>query len=326
MEGSVLLKPGEKSYRSILVTGGNGLVGSALRSIAHEYPGHEFYFIGSKDCDLTKAGDVLDTVTRLKPDAIVQLATVCGGIGLSMKYPAKVLRDNVLMDINILDAARAGDVRKMVMSLSTGMYPANVANPILEEYIHEGAPHPSNYSYSFAKRLVDPLVRAYRAEHGMNVIGVVPNGIFGENNNYREDYSTMLSALIRRFYENRDGNGDIVIWGDGKPMREMTYARDMARAYMWCLDHYDGEQVLHIGTTEEHSVGDIAYMIADYMGIDRGRVKFDTTKPSGQFRKSTDNSKFLKLSNFSYTKFEDALKATIDWFCIHYGDGRTLRL
>jgi GDP-L-fucose synthase len=173
---------------------------------------------------------------------------------------------------------------------------------------------------------VDPLIRAYRAEHGMNVIGLIPNGIFGENNNYRDDYSTMLPALIRRFYENRNGGGDIVIWGDGKPLREFTYGKDMARAYMWCLDHYDGEQALHIGTTEEHSVGDIAYMIADYMGIDRRRVKFDTTKPAGQFRKSTDNTKFLKLSNFSYTKFEDALKATIDWFCSHYGDGQTLRI
>lgn len=326
VEKGVILRSVEKKYVNILVTGGRGLVGSALSAIASEYLGREFHFIGSKDCDLTKAERVREVVESLKPDAIVHLAAVCGGIGLSIKYPAMVLRDNVLMDINILDASRACGVRKTVMSLSTGMYPAEVANPIREEYIHEGSPHPSNYSYSFAKRLVDPLIRAYRAENGMNVIGLIPNGIFGENNNYREDYSTMLSALIRRFYENRNGNGDIVIWGDGTPLREMTYAKDMARAYMWCLDNYDGEQILHVGTTEEHSVGDIAYMIADHMGIDRRRVKFDITKPVGQFRKSTDNSKFMNLSNFSYTKFETALKSTIDWFCSHYGDGQSLRL
>lgn len=313
-------------YRKVLVTGGGGLVGSALRAIANTYPEKEFVFIASRECDLTRGEVVLKFVENLRPDAIIQLAAVCGGVGLSMKYPARVLRDNVLMDINILDAARANGVKKTVMSLSTGMYPACVDNPIREEYIHDGLPHPSNYSYSFAKRLVEPLVRAYRAEHGMNVIGLVPNGIFGENNNYRDDYATMLPALTRRFYENKDGDDDIVIWGDGTPLREMTYARDMARAYMWCLDNYDGEQILHVGTTEEHSVKDIAYMIADYMGIDRRRVKFDATKPSGQLRKNTDNSKFLRISNFSYTKFEDALRATIDWFCSHYGDGQSLRL
>ncbi len=313
-------------YSKIWVTGGSGLVGAALQSIKDDYTEREFTFTGSKDCDLTNLDNVLKYVETHRPDAIIHLAAVSGGIGLSIKYPATLLRDNVLMNINVLEAARILAVKKVVMTLSTGMYPADVPNPILEEYIHDGSPHESNYSYAFAKRLVDPEIKAYRTEYGLNVIGLVPNGIIGENSNYSYEASTVVAALIRRFYENREGDSKIVIWGDGSPLREFTYAKDIARAYMWCLDNYDNEQILHIGTTEEHSIKDMAYMIADILGIDTNRIQFDTSKPSGQFRKNTDNSKFVRLSNFQFTPFKVGLENTIKWFCDHYGDKTKLRL
>lgn len=313
-------------YSNIWVTGGTGLVGEALKSIKNDYPHREFTFTNSKDCNLTNLDNVLKYAESLRPDAIIHLAAVSGGIGLSTKHPATLLRDNVLMDMNVLEAARILGVQKTVMTLSTGMYPANVPNPILEEYIHDGYPHESNYSYSFAKRLVDPSIKAYRTEYGLNVIGLIPNGIIGENSNYSYEASTVVAALIRRFHENREEDSKIVIWGDGSPLREFTYAKDIARAYMWCLDNYDDEQVLHIGTTEEHSIKDIAHMIADILGIDRSRVQFDTSKPAGQFKKSTDNSKFIRISDFQYTPFKVALENTIKYFCDHYGDNEKLRL
>ena len=313
-------------YRNIWVTGGTGLVGEALKSIKDDYPQREFTFTGSKDCNLVKLDNVLKYVETLKPDAIIHLAAVSGGIGLSTKYPATLLRDNILMNINILEAARILKVKKIVMTLSTGMYPADVPNPILEEYMHNGYPHESNYSYSFAKRLVDPSIKAYRTEYGLHVIGLIPNGIIGENGNYSYEASTVVAALIRRFYENREGDSKIVIWGDGSPLREFTYANDIGRAYMWCLDNYDDEQVLHIGTTEEHSIKDIAHMIANVLGIDWSRIQFDTSKPAGQFKKSTDNSKFTGISNFQYTPFKVALENTTRYFSNHYGNSSKLRL
>jgi len=313
-------------YKKILVTGGMGVLGSAVEAIVSKYPQSEFVFSGSKDCNLTKFEETITFVEKHKPDAIIHTAAVAGGVQYSRKYPAKLLRDNILMNINVLEAARLMNVQKTIMTLSTGMYPENAPNPIKEEYIHNGPPHESNYSYSFAKRLIDPSIKAYRTEYSINAIGLVSNGIFGENMNFRSEEAVMVGALIRRFYENKDSHEDITIWGDGSPLREYTYSNDLARAFMWCLDHYDDAQIMNIGSTEEHSVKEVAYMIAEIMGIDQERIVFDTSKPSGILKKSTDNSKFVKLSGFQYTPFRIGLERTIQWFCENYDKPGQVRL
>lgn len=313
-------------YQKILVTGGSGLLGTGLRAIATEYPERTFIFLSSRDCNLTKFEEVQHCVKTHSPDAILHFAALSGGVQYSTKYPATLLRDNILMNSNVLEASRLNHVKKTVMTLSTGMYPTNAPNPIKEEYMHDGHPHESNYSYSFAKRLVDPSIKAYRAEYGMNVIGLISNGIFGENANFRPEESIMLAALIRRFYENKDKDTTIEIWGDGSPLREYTYSQDMARAFMWCLDNYDHSQTLNIGSTEEHSVKETAYMIADIMGVGRNRIEFDTSKPNGIYKKSTDNSRFLSLSAFQYTPFRVGLEKTIEWFSRNYCQAEAVRL
>ena len=302
-------------YKKVLVTGGTGVAGRALAGIQGEYPGHEFVFIGSKDCNLLDRNETVAFVEQVKPDAIIHLAAISGGIGLSLKHPASMLRDNVLLNFNILEAARLCNVQKIVMTLTTGMYPPDAPLPLTEECIHNGPPHASNYGSSFAKRLVEPAVRAYREEYGMNVIGLVPNGIFGENDNFNENDAPMVPTLIRRFYMNRHTNEPISIWGDGSPLREYTYAKDVARAFMWSLNNYDDPQILHTGTTEELSVKEIAFLIAEFMGVDRARIQFDISKPKGIFRKNSNNSRFVSLSGFKYTPFRDGLKSTVEWFC-----------
>ncbi len=302
-------------YKKILVTGSSGVLGTAIRSISTEYPQYEFIFLTSSDCDLRDIQATLQYVSNCKPDAIMHLAAVSGGIGLSMKHPATMLRDNVLMTFSVLEAARKCRVNKTIMTLTAGMYPANAPLPLNEEYIHDGYPHDSNYGSSFAKRLIDPAIRSYREEYGINVIGLIPGGIFGENDNFNYDDATMVPSLIRRFYENKNNNENIVIWGDGSPLREYSYSKDLARIYMWALEHYNNAQVLNIGSTEENSVRDIAFMIADIMGIDHGRIYFDKSKPLGIFKKNTDNSHLIALSDFKYTPFLDGLEKTIQWFC-----------
>jgi GDP-L-fucose synthase len=313
-------------YSRILVTGGTGLLGTGLRLIADDYPGREFLFLGSKDCDLTKPEAVRQVVASFRPDAILHYAALSGGIEYSLAYPATLLRDNVLMNFNVLEAARVNRVKKVVMALSVGMYPPDAPLPLREEFIHDGPPHHTNAEYAFAKRLVDPAIRAYRKEYGMNVIGFVPNGIFGENMNFRKKESIMLAALIRRFYEEKDTGEPLEVWGDGTPLREYTYSRDMARATMWCLDHYDEEQFLNIGTNEEHSIREIAERICSFLGIETSRLYFNREKPNGVFRRNTDNSRFLSLSRFQYTPFEEGLKNTIDWFVRHYQTREGIRL
>ena len=304
----------------ILVTGGSGVVGSALKSLKFSYPLFDFVFSDSKACDLTDEVQTHHYVRSVEPNAIIHLAAYSGGIGLSMQHPAKLLRGNVLMCFNILEAARIHKVEKVVMTLTTGMYPPNAPLPLKEESIHDGYPHDSNYGSSFAKRLVDPAIRAYREEYGMNIIGLIPNGIYGECDNFHLEHAPMVPALIRRFYDSRESDSDIVVWGDGSPLREYTYSKDVAKAFMWGLLHYNDAQVLNIGSTEELSVREIAYLIAEYLDIDKQRIKFDASKPGGVFKKSTDNSRFLELSGFQYTPFREGLQNTIKWFCSAYRD------
>lgn len=314
-------------YKKILVTGSSAVAGTAVRAVQGEYPGSEFVFLTSRDCDLTDAAATLRTVERSGADAILHLAAVSGGIGLSLKHQASMLRDNALITFSVLEAARKAGVGKTLMTLTTGMYPPDAPLPLREESIHDGWPHSSNYGSSFAKRLIDPAIRAYREEYGLKVVGAIPNGIFGENDNFNYDDAPMLPALIRRFYENRHTDAPIVIWGDGTPLREYTYAKDVARAFLWMLFNYDDAQSLNTGTTEELTIRDIALMIADIMGVDPARIVFDTSKPNGVFRKNVDNSRFKALSNFAYTPFRVGLESTIRWFADAYENDRSrLRL
>ena len=300
--------------RKILVTGSSAVAGSAFKTIRDDYAETGFIFSSANECDLTDIKQTITYVQDVHPAAIIHLAAVSGGIGLSMKRQASLMRDNTLMIFSVLEAARRSGVDKTIMTLSGGMYPAKAPLPLNEDNIHDGQAHESNYGYAFAKRLIEPAVRSYREEYGLSVIGLIPSGIFGENDNFNENDAPMLPGLIRRFYENRNAESKIIVWGDGAPLREYTYSSDIARIYMWALDNYDDPQVLNIGSTEEHSVKEIAFMIADIMGIDKGRIEFDKNKPSGIFRKNMDNSRFIGLSNLRYTPFREGLEKTISWY------------
>ncbi|MCF8479501.1 MAG: NAD-dependent epimerase/dehydratase family protein [Rhodospirillum sp.] len=303
------------TFRRVVVTGSSAVAGTALRALAPQlHPKTEWLFPSSRDCDLTDWTATRDWLDAARPDGIVHLAAVSGGIGLSMKHPASLLRDNTLMGLNVLEAARRLKVRKVVMTLTTGAYPPEAPLPLREESLQAGPPHESNYGSSYAKRLMEPAIQAYREEYGLPAVGLVPNGIFGPNDNFNENDAPMLPALIRRFYESRTGTDPIVIWGDGTPLREYTYSDDVARAFLWALHEYDDGQVLNSGTTEELPIADIALMIADILGIDRNRIAFDTSKPKGVFRKNTDNSRFVAASGFRYTPFREGLEKTIAWF------------
>lgn len=306
------------NIRRILVTGAGGVLGSAMRESAGEHPALDFTFVTSRDADLRDAGECARLFRSLRPDAVIHLAAVSGGVTFSQAHPATNLRDNILMTFAVLDAARDGSVGKVVMTLSSGMYPPAAAVPYREEQIHDGPAHESNFGYAYAKRIIEPAIRAYRSEHGVNAIGLVPNGIFGEHDTYDGDSTTFIAALIRRFYEARTGRDPIVVWGDGTPLRELTYAPDMARAFVWALRHYDGPDVLNVGTPEEHSIAAIAAMIADELGIDPARIVFDHSKPGGVYRKTADTSRFIAASGFRFTPLREGLRRTIRWFAANH--------
>lgn len=301
------------AYRRLLITGASGVLGYGFREIEQGYPHYEFVFSTSKECDLRDPTASLAYIKQVGPDVVLHLAALSGGISLSLKHPASVLRDNILMAINVLEAARLLSIKKTVMTLSAGMYPAEAPIPLRESSIHDGPAHPSNYSYAYAKRLIEPAIRAYRTEYGVNAIGLVPSGIFGPGDKFDSEGAPFIAALIKRFYDHRHDQTPLVVWGDGSPLREVTFSHDLARAYLWCLEHYEEPDVLNIGTSEEHTIGEFALIIAEELGIDARRVVFDATKPGGIFRKSTDNSAFVSRSRFQYTPFRDGLRRTIEW-------------
>ncbi len=305
-------------YKKILVTGSTAVLGQGLKNISNDYKDYDFFFSSSKDCNLTKIDQTIEFVDKIKPDAIIHFAAISGGIGLLMKKHATILRDISLMNISILEAARINNIKKTIMTLTTGMYPADAKLPLDEKDIHNGYPHDTTYGSSFAKRIIDPAIRAYRDEFDLNVIGFIPSGIFGEEDNFNLNDAPMLPSLIRRFYEAKINGDEIVVWGDGSPLREYTYSQDLAKIFIWGLENYDDAQCLNIGTTEENSIKDIAYMICEIMEIDKKLIKFDLSKPKGVFRKNITNKKFIKLSNFKYTPFKEALKKTIEWFIYNY--------
>ncbi|MBM3571538.1 MAG: NAD-dependent epimerase/dehydratase family protein [Alphaproteobacteria bacterium] len=298
----------------LLVTGVTGVLGSAFPALRGLYPHYEFVFAQRSDLDLTEFPQVVEFLRRHRIDKIMHLAALSGGIEFTRAYPAQILRDNLLMTLNVLEAARFLRLAKVVLTLSSGMYPEDALQPYREEAIHGGEPHASNYAYAFAKRMIEPALRAYRVQYGLSAIGVVPSGIFGENDNYNVADGTWIAGLIRRFCEYKTGHGEVVVWGDGSPLRELTYSGDMAKAYMWCLDHYDDAQILNVGSTQEYSIKDVAFMVADIVGVDRALIRFDETKSRGIHRRVTDNSRFTKASGFAYQPLRPCLERTIKWY------------
>ena len=308
--------------KKILITGKSGVTGSAFQRLEKIYENkYEFVYTSSKFCDLTNLQDSLDVISDINPNFIINLAAKSGGIGLSANFQGTLLRDNLAMNMNILEISRILKIEKLLLVLSSAIYPVKASMPFNEISLHDGEPHQSAYGYSFAKRILEPAIRAYREEFNLNVIGAIPNGIFGEDDNFSDD-APMLPSLIRRFYENIKTDEKIVVWGDGSPLREYTYSEDVAKSFIWLLENYDNSLPLNTGSTEEISIKQIAYMICDTLRLDRSRIFFDESKPKGIHRKPTDNSNFIKIFNFKYLPFEDGLSRTLSWFKEKYENDR----
>jgi len=300
----------------ILITGGTGMVGSAFKNIETE---HELVLVGSRDYKLNRADQAYWVLQNIKPDAIIHLAAQVGGVKANMDYVGDFYRNNIRINTNVLDAAKNFEVEKVISLLSTCVYPDVVTYPLTEDQIHNGIPHSSNYAYAYAKRMLDVQSRAYRDQYGCNFITAVPNNLFGENDNFDLENSHVIPAIIRKMYEAKLNNEDVILWGDGSPLREFTYSRDLAEILLFLLGHYDEPDPINVGNTNEISIKETAEIICEIMGFE-GEIVWDTTKPKGQHRKPSDNSKLLELGwrEENYTNFKKALTKTCEWVILNY--------
>ena len=300
--------------KKILITGGTGMVGHAFQRATPDA-----VFVSSKEYDLRDYEQAHEMFAEHLPEQVVHLAAKVGGVKANLENLGDFYRDNVLINTNVLEAARYHKAEKVVSLLSTCVYPNEVLYPMTESQIHLGPPHNSNYAYAYAKRMLDIQSQAYRDQYGCNFITAVPNNLYGENDNYDLNNSHVIPALIHKMHKAEQNNESVVLWGDGTPLREFTYSLDLANILLFLLEHYDGREPINVGNTGEYSIHEVAQLVAKNLGFENHYV-WDTNKPSGQYRKPSSNDKLMRLGwrPDMYTKFEIGIANACNWFLDNY--------
>jgi GDP-L-fucose synthase len=215
--------------RKILVTGGNGLVGSQFR-------GGEYNYFNSSDCNLRNPEEVNEMFDK-KWDSVIHCAAKVGGLGGNMNHKGEYFYDNIMINTNVIEESRKCGIKNLVCFLSTCVFPDNVEYPLTEDKIHLGPPHFSNDAYAYSKRMADVQIRAYREQYGLNYKSVIPTNIYGINDNFDIENGHVVPSLIHKCYVARETNTPLVIWGSGKPLREFIYNKDVAKLTEWVLDN-----------------------------------------------------------------------------------------
>jgi GDP-L-fucose synthase len=298
--------------RKLLVTGGNGLVGSAIE--ADVKIGREF--------DLTNTAQTQTAFELHKPTHVIHCAGKVGGLGGNMNYKGEYFYDNLMINTNVIEQARKAGVTNLVAFLSTCVFPDSIEYPLTEKKIHLGEPHSSNYPYAYAKRMSDIQIRAYRAQYGVKYTSVIPCNIYGPNDNFSLDHGHVIPMLMHKIYKAQQNKSELFIWGDGSPLREFMYSKDVARLAEWAVDNYDEVEPIILSTSEEISIAEVVELLVDAFNF-KGAVRFDKSKPNGQHRKPSDNSKLKSyLPDFKFTPIEEGLKETVKWFIDNYETAR----
>lgn len=299
----------------ILITGGYGLVGS-------EFENPRYIRLSSSEADLRIKSEVNNVLEKINFDGIIHCAAKVGGVGGNMSYKGDFFYDNIMINTNVIESARTHNIKNLVAFLSTCVFPNDVEYPLTEKKIHLGPPHFSNDAYAYAKRMADIQIRAYREQYGLNYKSVIPTNIYGPNDNYNVNDGHVIPSLIHKCYLARENKTPFTIWGDGTPLREFIYSKDVAKLTEWVLENYNEEEPIILSTSEEIPIKNIVDIIVELMNF-KGEVVFDKTKPNGQFRKPSDNSKIKGyLPDFQFTPIYDGLKQTIDFLEKNYNNVR----
>jgi GDP-L-fucose synthase len=299
---------------TILITGANGLVGYAFRKINNP----DFVFVTRADADLTNFLQTRELFERIRPEKVIHLAAVVGGIGGNMIHSGEYFRNNTMINMNVLECSRLVGVKKLVSFMSTCVFPDKCTYPLNEKDLHNGPPHPSNFGYAYAKRMLEVQSSAYRREWNCDYIVVIPTNIYGPNDNWSLKDGHVMPSLIHRCYLAKKNNEDLTIWGSGKPLREFVLSDDIARLTLWALDHYNEDSPIILTSGIERSIRELAELVVSKLQF-KGNLVFDSTKPDGQFRKPSDTTKLRRYRpDFQFTSLEEGIDITANWFTTHY--------
>jgi GDP-L-fucose synthase len=279
------------SESRVYVAGNTGLVGSAIVRTLHWKGYTNILSSPSHHWDLRNQMDVERFFRVNEPEYVYLAAAKVGGIGANAYYPGHFIYDNLMIQTNVIHAARKFGVKKLLFLGSSCIYPKFAEQPITEDQLLGGHLEPSNDSYAIAKIAGIKMCQAYRKQYGFNAISLMPTNLYGPNDNYDLDSSHVLPAMIRKFHEAKD---KVTLWGDGSAMREFLYVDDLAEAAFKCMVNYDSGEIINVGTGKDITIKELASTIADVVGF-KGEIVWDTSKPNGTPRKVLNVDKIKSL-------------------------------
>jgi len=306
------------SGQTVLLTGGNGFLGSFVRErIAAKGPA-ALLAPRAAELDLRDAGAVRAYLRAQRPDIVIHMAAVVGGIGANREHPGRFFYDNAIMGIQLIEEARLASVGKFVALGTICAYPKFAPLPFREDDLWNGYPEETNAPYGIAKKAMLVQLQGYRQEYGFNGIYLMPVNLYGPRDNFDLRSSHVIPAMIRKFVEaNERGERRVTLWGDGSPTREFLYVEDAAEGIVLAAERYEKEDPVNLGRGEEISIRALAETIARKTGF-RGEIVWDSSKPNGQPRRMLDVSRAEREFGFrARTSFEEGLARRIDWYTRH---------
>jgi len=303
-----------KSDSKIYVAGNTGLVGSAIVRNLKSQGYHNILTSPRSHFDLRCQDDVKKFFRNNEPEYVFLSAAKVGGIGHNKKYPADFIRDNLNIQTNIIDFSYMYGCKKLLFLGSACIYPKLAPVPIKEEYLMTGQLEETNIGYSLAKLAGYVMCKKYTEQYGMSTISVMPNNLYGINDNFNVEQCHVLPSFINKFLNAKEnGLQEVVCYGDGSPTREFIFSDDLAEALIFLMNTYDNPEVINIGPHREVSIKELSEIVAGIIGY-TGKIIWDTSQPNGTPRRALDTSKMDALGWKPKTSLEDGLTITIDWF------------
>jgi GDP-L-fucose synthase len=302
-------------FSRITVTGGAGFLGRRLVDKLRQFPNVEIFVPRSSEYDLVDGSQVSRLLRDTRPDLIIHLAAVVGGIGHNKNNPGRFLYENLMMGTQLIEQARLFGVRKFVAIGTVCAYPKFTPTPFKEDDLWNGYPEETNAPYGLAKKMMLAQLQAYRTQYGFNGIYLLPANLYGPGDNFDLETSHVIPALIRKCIAARDeGRPAIEVWGSGSASREFLYVDDCAEGILQATIRYDGDEPVNLGTGVEISISDLVRLIVRLSGF-QGEIRWQTDKPNGQPRRRLDTTRAAERFGFRATlPLEEGLKKTIAWF------------
>src|SRR5215467_5799043 len=294
----------------VLVTGGGGFLGSHLVERL-QADGLEPFVARRREYDLTHEGDTARLFDDARPDLVFHLAAEVGGIGANRASPGRYWYANLMLGANVLEQARLHEVGKVVLAGTVCSYPKHTPVPFREDELWNGYPEETNAPYGVAKKALLVGAQAYREQYGTNAIFLLPANLYGPGDNFHETNAHVIADLIRKMLASPD---EVVLWGDGTPTREFLYVEDCVDGLLLAAERYDGGEPVNLGAGKEISIRELAELVAELTGFD-GEIRWDTSMPNGQPRRSLDATRARELFGFEASvPLREGLEETIAWY------------